>query len=330
MKKRLNALIGCTNAHKDIANSIQQILSDSFSIHIWFQEPFLLGISNINNLISSGKEFDFVILILTPDSPMLLEGKKIFTPSSNIILEIGFFISLLGTERTFLICEKKANLKLPSYLNGIVTARYARPRRININSVFGPICTLIKKTVGNFPSTNFGPSFKTPNDTWTTNLVLSALKVVCNALEAPLVNLDAAKLRAFIFQIQGSKLVCTHFWALRTTREAVNVLKFPINNKTSEQVAVVKAAIKKKVVATKVKPLKGIDVNIDPNLCYVLAAPIIGQNGEIWGTVDIDASSDDGEKLLNKPRAKEVLFELGKHLYLALTRQENLKNNHAS
>lgn len=323
MKHLPTAFIGCAERQKEIAEAIQANLQDFFETEIWHQGTFIIGRSNISNLIHAGKLFDFAILVLTPDDIILRQsGKKVFAPRDNIILEIGFFIGLLGIERTFLVCEKTEELKLPTDLNGIVVAKYERPRLANLKAGLGAACTQIKEAASKAPGFELIRSGKTPDDAWTDNLVRSALKVVCRVFESPLPNLDAAKLRAFIFKQEGPYLICTHFWALRKTKEAVGVLRFEINDETSKQVAIVKAAIRKETVAVKVKPLKGIKAEIDENLCFVLAAPIIGPNGEVWGTVDIDASSPEGEQLLNNARAKEALFELGRHLYLALTSQK--------
>lgn len=319
MNKLPTAFIGCIEAQKDIAEAIQANLQGIFEIEIWNQGTFILSRSNIGNLIDSGRRFDFAILILTPDDPY---NDKALVPRDNVILEIGFFIGLLGIERTFLICQKEEKLKLPTDLNGIVIARYERPLRISLRGALGGACTLIREAASKVLGLDFQTPENTPGNVWTANLVRSALKVVCRVFESPLPNLDAAKLRAFIFKKEESSLICTHFWALSKTKESVGVLKFEIDDKTSKQVAVVQAAICKKTVAVKVEPLEGIDVLVEDNLCFVLAAPIIGPNGDVWGTVDIDACSKEGEQLLNNSRAKEAIFELGRHLYLALTSKE--------
>lgn len=322
MGKLPTAFIGCSEKQKDIAEAIQASLVGFFEIEIWNQGLFILSGSNIGNLIDSGRRFDFAILVLTPDDIVLDFGKKILVPRDNVILEIGFFIGLLGIERTFLVCQKTENLKLPTDLNGIVIANYDKPLRINLKGALGNACTLIKEAALKVLNSEFKASKRTPDDAWTDNLVRSALKVVCRVFESPLPNLDAAKLRAFIFKKKGSYLVCTHFWALSKTKEAVGELKFEINDDTVKQVAVVKAVKYKETIASKVEPLKNIDADVDENLCFVLAAPIIGPKGDVWGTVDIDASSKEGEQLLNNSRAKEALFELGRHLYLALTSEK--------
>jgi Predicted nucleotide-binding protein containing TIR-like domain len=316
------AFIGCSNTQKNIAESIQANLQDFFEVEIWNQGVFGLTKSNIGNLISSGKKFDFAILVLTPDDILMRYDEMKLVPRDNIILEIGFFIGLLGIDRVFLVCQKSDNLKLPSDLDGIMVATYEKPSRISLQGALGHACTLIKNAVAKILESEFGPSIGTPYDEWTDKLVRSTLKVVCRVFENPLPNLNAAKFRAFIFERKGNFLECTHFWAISKTKEAVGILKFPINEETSKQVAVVKAAINKETVAVKVERLievEDMEGSIADNLCFVLAAPIIGHNGEVWGTVDIDTSSDEGAMLLNTERAKASLFELGRHLFIALS-----------
>lgn len=60
--------------------------------------------------------------------------------------------------------------------------------------------------------------------------------------------------------------------------------------------------------------LTDIEGQIEKYLCYVLAAP----NGEVVGTVDFDASSEQGKDILNSAVSRNVLFELGKLLHLVL------------
>ena len=98
---------------------------------------------------------------------------------------------------------------------------------------------------------------------------------------------------------------------------------FGINSETEKQVAVVKAAIRRQVCASPIsvlpETLDGVHGEVEKDLCFVLAAPILGPNGEIWGTVDFDASSKLGEEILKADSSQNILFELGKQLYATLT-----------
>ena len=319
-KKLPTAFIGCAESQKDIAEAIQYNLQETFETEIWNQGAFKLGQDIMGNLINGGCRFDFAILVLTPDEYFTHTGEKVKIPRGNLILEYGFFAGILGKERTFLVCEKAENFKLPSDMDGIVIANFQRPNNISLNGALGAACSMIKEAARTLPPLHPDDGRK-DDDLWIDNLVRGALKVICRTFEVPLPDLGAAKFRAFIFKREENFLVCTHFWAFSNTKENVGILKFEINDETSKQVAVVKAAINKETIAVKVKPLEGIDADVDENLCFILAAPIIGPNGEVWGTVDIDTFSNVGARLLNNQRAKEALFELGQHLFIALTRK---------
>jgi hypothetical protein len=148
-------------------------------------------------------------------------------------------------------------------------------------------------------------------------LIQNALKVVCGGISSPTTPADA-KLRAFVFKKNGNSLVCTHFWAPYPVMEAIG-LTFQINSDTREKVAVVKAAVEKRSVATPVNPLpkelSGISGDVERDLCYVLAAPI-SQNGEVTGIVDLDASSEIGKEILSRQASLNVIFDLGQHLHM--------------
>ena len=117
--------------------------------------------------------------------------------------------------------------------------------------------------------------------------------------------------------------MCSHFWAPYPVAEVVGELMFAVNSETEKQVAVVRAAMKRQVCAAPIsllpEDMDGMEGEVEKDLCFVLAAPILGPYGEVWGTVDFDASSKAGEEILKKELAGSILFDLGKHLYTILS-----------
>lgn len=315
-KNRPILFIGSSSQGLPIADALQEGLVSTFEVEIWNQGTFGLTQANINNLIKAGKRFDFAVLVLTPDDLITTSTGTSALPRDNVILEIGFFLGVLGQERTFIVHDATANLKLPSDLAGVSCATYYPPTHGSFTAALGSVCTGIKNATKAIP---FGP---VGNEERVKDMVESALNIVSNALSSPL-SIYSLKLRAFIFKKEETTLVCTHFWAPFKVREAVNVLRFDIDSETANQVAVVKAALEKRVVAVAVSPLPetldGIQGEVEEDLCFVLAAPILGPKGEVWGTVDLDASSPKGKQLLRQEMSKNVIFELGRHLYMILT-----------
>lgn len=78
------------------------------------------GISSIIKKIEMYSDVSFAVILLTPDD----EGKKAGTTElktrarQNVILELGYFIAHLGTEKVFVL--KKGNIEIPSDYDGIM------------------------------------------------------------------------------------------------------------------------------------------------------------------------------------------------------------------
>jgi hypothetical protein len=57
---------------------------------------------------------------------------------------------------------------------------------------------------------------------------------------------------------------------------------------------------------------------VDPNLKFVLAAPILAPNGDTWGTVDFDTTTETGEALLSTDVSKSAIYQLARHLQVII------------
>jgi len=325
---RPTLFIGSSSAGLDIAQALQENLMSDFDVEIWNQGAFEVGEFNLEALINTGRRTNFAVLVLTPDDLITVANVTRPSPRDNVIFEMGFFLGTLGRRQAFIVHEEGSSLKLPTDIDGVTCATYRKFSNGNLTAALGNASTKIKKVAAsNGPDTFNGwleemARRKREEDKQRQLNVQHMLKNVCNALSIPN-GQDTAKLRAFVFCKEEETLVCTHFWAANQTEEAVGVLKFDINPETENQVAVVKAAVERKVCAAHISALpddlQGVEGKVDKSLCFVLAAPIIGPNGEVWGTVDFDTSSDIGETILSHDMTRPILFELGKHLYLALT-----------
>lgn len=334
-----------SSAGKNIADAIQENLASEFSVEVWDQGAFGLGEHFQETIKEVSTRVDFAIIVLTPDGLMeqdstlqpsfvnSMQDRTGFSPSmsisgnvavtdipttrqmvprDNVIFELGVFVALLGQHRTFIVHEDLQNLRLPDYIKGISTGRYLKSNSRDITIALGPVCNRIRRAVNKIRPSN------------TRALVLKALMVVSHALCNPL-NPGSARLRAFIFKKTDSRLICSHYWAPYAVDECEGAISFEINPETEKQIAVVKAAQKRKVCAVSVSVLPvnldGVLGEVDKDLCYILAAPILSPEGEVWGTVDFDASSKEGEEILQSRMAQYVLMELGRLLYPILSRQ---------
>lgn len=163
------------------------------------------------------------------------------------------------------------------------------------------------------------PSPLTPDSPPLSELVNTAIQVVCRAVSLPQ-SPETAKLRVFIFRKSGNQLVCSHYWAQNPVREMVGRLTFQVNSATAQRVAVVRSVIDGKVCRTKVEPLPkslaGYEGDVSDEVKFVLAAPIYTREGEIWGTVDFDAGNSVGEALLSNEVCDATMFQLAQHLQI--------------
>jgi hypothetical protein len=147
-------------------------------------------------------------------------------------------------------------------------------------------------------------------------LVTGAIETVCRAVSLPETP-DAAQLRVFIFRVEQGYLKCTHFWALNPTQEQVG-LRFDLRADLASKVAVVDAALNRRIARTKVSPIpsgtEGVRGEVDPELSFVLAAPIYTENNDVWGVVDFDTRTSTGQALLSNEVSDQVMIQLARHL----------------
>ena len=148
-------------------------------------------------------------------------------------------------------------------------------------------------------------------------LVNSTLEMICRATSLPLAP-DEARVRAFIFKAEGGELVCRHYWAQNPTSEKVGVTRFPMTKEIAQSVAVVRCALNREITRTSVDPLpaemESEPTTVERDLTFVLAAPILDQNQQLWGTIDFDTSNGVGRERLSTPLADAAIFQLTQHL----------------
>ena len=92
-----------------------------------------LGLGTLETLVNSLNEFDFAVLVLTPDI-LTSRGASSDSPRDNVLLELGLFIGYLGRQRTFIVYNRDNNLKLQSDLAGVTPADYGDRQDGNIQA----------------------------------------------------------------------------------------------------------------------------------------------------------------------------------------------------
>ena len=157
------------------------------------------------------------------------------------------------------------------------------------------------------------------------NIINEAIETVCRAASLPMTP-ETARLRVFIFRKNETHLLCSHYWAANPVREMVGVLRFEITSENATRVAVVQCALDQTICRRKVNPLpdntEGIRGEVEEDISLVLAAPILREDGSLWGVADFDTASAKGEKLLTTEVSDAVMYRLSRQLGLLFSLSE--------
>lgn len=145
--KRPRIFIGSSSEGLEVAENIQVNLDDDCEVTVWKQGHFGLGSSTLESLVTKLDQFDFAVLVLTPDDLIETRGESLFSPRDNVVFELGLFMGHLGRERTIVIFDRTADLKLPSDLAGVTSATYQPHSSGNLEAALGAPCTRLKKHI---------------------------------------------------------------------------------------------------------------------------------------------------------------------------------------
>ena len=146
-KPRPSVFVGSSTEGLKIAEAIQLNLDRACEVTIWSQGVFGLGEGTLEALVDRLENFDFAILILTPDDVTFSRDESKQTPRDNVLLELGLFIGALGRKRTFIVYDRDRELKLPSDLAGVTPASFSIHSDGNLSASLGATTTLIKGSI---------------------------------------------------------------------------------------------------------------------------------------------------------------------------------------
>jgi Predicted nucleotide-binding protein containing TIR-like domain len=148
MEEKPSLFIGSSTEGLEFARAARTLLKDAAEVTLWNEGLFRLGDTVINQLASSASRFDFACLVLTPDDLVTSRQDETFGPRDNVIFELGLFMGNLGRERTFVVHQADAEVKIPSDLSGLITARYEWPRADeNHQAAVGAACDGIRDQI---------------------------------------------------------------------------------------------------------------------------------------------------------------------------------------
>jgi CAP12/Pycsar effector protein, TIR domain len=123
--------IGSSTEGLEFAKASRQALEDVAEITLWNEDFFEPGKTFIERLVEAAAQFDFALLVLTADDLVHSRSLEAFGPRDNVLFELGLFMGRLGRSRTFVLHQRRDDLKLPSDLDGMTTLSFEWPRGDN-------------------------------------------------------------------------------------------------------------------------------------------------------------------------------------------------------
>jgi predicted nucleotide-binding protein len=146
--KKPKVFIGSSSEGLSVAEHLQLGLDSSAETTIWSQGVFGLSKGNLESLVAAVEEFDYSVLVLTPDDLTVKRGVSGNSPRDNVLFEMGLFMGALGRERTFIVHCKDDQLELPSDLAGVSLACFSKRKDGNTSAALGSVCTRLKQDMG--------------------------------------------------------------------------------------------------------------------------------------------------------------------------------------
>src|SRR5437016_6173624 len=122
----LSIFVGSASEGLDVANAVRDALGSNmgFEARVWNKGTFKPSMTFIEALEEELAQSDFAVLTLTRDDQSKSRGKISWTPRDNVLFELGLFMGRLGRDRTYFVCDKNQNLKIPTDLLGVNPASY--------------------------------------------------------------------------------------------------------------------------------------------------------------------------------------------------------------
>lgn len=116
--------IGSSTGGYAIAKKVKKYLSPTADCHLWKDDGvWEVSVSTFDNLLRMVKFFDFGVFVATADDlTQTTDGKTVFEPRDNVILEMALYLGALGKHKAFLLVEK--DIKLPTDFSGIYMPRF--------------------------------------------------------------------------------------------------------------------------------------------------------------------------------------------------------------
>lgn len=101
----------------------------------------------VDVLIEEVHRSDFAAFVFAPDDQIFSRGKESEAPRDNVIFELGLFMGKLERNRSFIIKEQHAEIKIPTDLLGVTPITYLAEPEENLSASAATVCTELRKAI---------------------------------------------------------------------------------------------------------------------------------------------------------------------------------------
>jgi formylglycine-generating enzyme required for sulfatase activity len=150
MRERPSVFVGSSTEGLPAAKAIQVALDHACEARLWSQGVFGLSQGTLEALVAGASQFDYAILVLTPDDLVDSRGSQRTAARDNVLFELGLFMGVLGPRRTFIVFDRTADIRLPSDLAGVTCATYephGSGQPGGLRASLGAPCALIEEAM---------------------------------------------------------------------------------------------------------------------------------------------------------------------------------------
>lgn len=146
-RARPSLFVGSSTEGLRIAKALGVLLEDACEVTIWNQGVFGLSQGTLEALVNALDQFDFAVLVLTADDLVTAQEVASNAPRDNVLFELGLFMGGLGRNRTFIVYDRTAGLKLPSDLAGVSAATFQPHASGNLRPALNAAATRIEEQI---------------------------------------------------------------------------------------------------------------------------------------------------------------------------------------
>lgn len=146
-RARPSVFVGSSTEGLKIAKALQVLLDHACEVTIWSQGVFGLSQGTLESLVHALDQYDFAILVLTADDLVTSREASSSAPRDNVLFELGLFMGGLGRERTFIVYDRTAGLRLPSDLAGVSAATFEPHASGNLQGALGAAATRVEEQI---------------------------------------------------------------------------------------------------------------------------------------------------------------------------------------